>query len=78
MGVCSTLGKSVSMRLCVVRSTDVDDTLLVDEGMRITLEGGMSSRSSIDAFAFRGGSRGRGANGFPFLFLLGVAVTCTL
>ena len=77
MGVCSILGKSVSMSLCVVRSTDVDGTLLVDDGMRVTLDGGMSSKSSIDAVAFGGGSRGRRENGFPCLFLLGVAVTCT-
>ena len=77
MGVCSILGKSLSMSLCVVRSTDVDGTLLVDEGMRVTLDGGTSSNSSIDTVEFSGGSRGRRANGFPCLFLLGVAVTCT-
>ena len=78
MGVCSILGKSVSMSLCVVQSADVDGILLVDEGIRDTLDGGMSSKSSIEVVGFRGGSRGRRANGFPFLFLLGVAVTCTL
>ena len=78
MGVCSILGKSVSMSLCVVRSTDVDTALLVEEGMQLMLDGGMSSKSSIDPFAFREGSRGRRAKGFPVLFLLGVAVTCTL
>ena len=78
MGVCSILGKSLSIILCVVRSTDVDGTLLVGEGMRVTLDGGTSSNSSIDAVALSGGSRGRRANGFPCLFLLGVAVTCTL
>ena len=66
------------MSLCVVRSTDVDGTLLVDEGMRVTLDGGTSSSSPTDAVAFSGWSCGRGANGFPRLFLLGVAVTCTL
>ena len=60
----------------MVHSTDVNGTLLVDEGMRVTLDGGTSSSSSTDA-AFSGGSRGREANGFPCLFLLGVAVTCT-
>ena len=65
------------MSLCVLRSADVDGTLLVDEGMRVTLDGGTSSTSSADAVVFSGGSRGRGANGFPCLFLLGVAVTCT-
>ena len=65
------------MSLCVVRSTDVDCALLVDEGMRVTLDGGTSSNSPADAVAFNGGSRGKGANGFPRLFLLGVAVTCT-
>ena len=78
MGVCSILGKSVSMSLCVVRSTDVDGNLLVDEGMRVTLDGGTFSKSSIDGVGFRVGSRGRRGNGFPVLFLLGVAVTCTL
>lgn len=77
MGVCSMLGKSLLLSLCVVRSTDVKGTLLVDEGMRVTLDGGTSSTSSTDAVNFGGESRGRGANGFPCLFLLGVAVTCT-
>ena len=77
VGVCSMLGKSLLPSLCVVRSPDVNGTLLVDEGMRVTLDGGTSSNSSTDAVEFGGGNRGRGANGFPCLLLLGVAVTCT-
>ena len=77
MGVCSMLGKRLLLSLCVVRSTDVNGALLVDEGMRVTLDGGISSNSSTGAVAFGGGSRGREVNGLPCLFLLGVAVTCT-
>ena len=52
VGVCSTLGKSLSPNLLVLLLTKVDGALLVEEGTRDALDGGMSSNSSGGADAF--------------------------
>jgi hypothetical protein len=77
VGVCSMPGRKLSPDLCALLLAKVNGSLFVEDGIRDTLDGEMSSNSSGGADAFSGGSRGRAPNELRCLFLLGVAMTCT-